>query len=227
MERPERKLNRLTNYDYSRNGLYFITICTKDRIRYLSDIIDVGNAVLGVPTASKKAGVGDGVLDVPTASKKAGVGNGVLGVPRNIPNISMKINHELNDIIPVPVVKLTKYGDIVNDNIKKINEIYRYVSVEKYVIMPDHIHMILFVSDFEDKSVNYGTPRAAFPTKSVSQIINGLKAISTKQIGFSVWQKSFHDHIIRNEKEFLEICDYIDNNPINWVNDIYNQNYWR
>ncbi len=195
MEHPERKYNRLRNYDYSRNGMYFITICTKDRIRYLSEIIDVGNAALGVP--------------------------------RNIPNISMKINHELNDIIPVPVVKLTKYGDIVNDNIKKINEIYRYVSVTKYVIMPDHIHMILFVSDFEDKSVNYGTPRAAFPTKSVSQIINGLKAISTKQIGFSVWQKSFHDHIIRSEKEFLEISDYIDNNPINWVNDIYNQNYWR
>ena len=195
MKEHDRRLNRLKNYDYSRNGLYFITICTKDRIRYLSEIIDVGNAALGVP--------------------------------RNIPNISMKINHELNDIIPVPVVKLTKYGDIVNDNIKKINEIYRYVSVTKYVIMPDHIHMILFVSDFEDKSVNYGTPRAAFPTKSVSQIINGLKAISTKQIGFSVWQKSFHDHIIRNEKEFLDICNYIDNNPINWVNDIYNQNYWR
>ena len=174
MEHSDRKLNRLKNYDYSRNGLYFITICTKDRIPYLSEIHDVGNAALGVP-----------------------------------------------------IVKLTEYGEIVNDNIKKINEIYRYVSVTKYVIMPDHIHMILFVSDFEDRFVNCGTPRAAFPTKSVSQIINGLKSISTKQIGFSIWQKSFHDHIIRNEKEFLEICDYIDNNPINWVNDIYNQNYWR
>ena len=66
MEHNERKLNRLTNYDYSRNGLYFITICTKDRIRYLSDIYDVGNAALGVPTASKIVGVGDGVLDVPS-----------------------------------------------------------------------------------------------------------------------------------------------------------------
>ena len=139
MEHSDRKLNRLQNYDYSRNGLYFITICTKDRIPYLSEIHDVGNAALGVP-----------------------------------------------------IVKLTEYGEIVNDNIKKINEIYRYVSVTKYVIMPDHIHMILFVSDFEDRFVNCGTPRAAFPTKSVSQIINGLKSISTKQIGFSIWQKSFH-----------------------------------
>lgn len=174
MEQNERKLNRLTNFDYSWNGLYFITICTKDRIRYLSDIRDVGNAALGVP-----------------------------------------------------IIKLTEYGEIVDNNIKKINDIYRYVAVTKYVIMPDHIHMILFISDYEDKSVNCGTPWAAFPTKNVSQIINGLKSISTKQIGFSIWQKSFHDHIIRNEREFLEICNYIDNNPINWVNDIYNQNFWR
>ena len=90
MEQNERKLNRLTNFDYSRNGLYFITICTKDRIRYLSDIRDVGNAALGVP-----------------------------------------------------IIKLTEYGEIVDNNIKKINDIYRYVAVTKYVIMPDHIHMIL------------------------------------------------------------------------------------
>ncbi|MCR4862357.1 MAG: transposase [Ruminococcus sp.] len=187
MGHEERRLNRLRNFDYSSNGLYFITICTKDRIRYLSEVISVGNAALGVPRN--------------TATE--------------------------NDIFDVPIVKLTKYGEIVNSNIKKINEIYRYVSVTKYVIMPDHIHMILFVSDYGEKIQTSGTPRAAFPTKSVSRIINGLKSISTKQIGFSIWQKSFHDHIIRNEKEFLEICSYIDNNPTNWVNDIYNQNYWR
>ena len=44
MEHSDRKLNRLQNYDYSRNGLYFITICTKDRIPYLSEIYGVGNA---------------------------------------------------------------------------------------------------------------------------------------------------------------------------------------
>ncbi|WP_455530047.1 hypothetical protein [Ruminococcus sp.] len=49
MENADRKLNRLENYDYSSNGLYFITICTKDREKYLSDIISVGNAALGVP----------------------------------------------------------------------------------------------------------------------------------------------------------------------------------
>ena len=131
MDLNDRKPNRLINYDYSSNGLYFVTICTKKRVQYLSQITfgenDVGNAALGIPH-----------------------------------------------------VILTEYGKIVNDNIRKINEIYRYVSVIKYVVMPDHIHMILFVSDHEDNVG--GTPRAAFPTKSVSQIINALKSISTKQI---------------------------------------------
>ena len=49
MENADRKLNRLENYDYSSNGLYFITICTKDREKYLSDIISVGIAEGGVP----------------------------------------------------------------------------------------------------------------------------------------------------------------------------------
>lgn len=168
MEGLTRKYIRLANYDYSSNGLYFITICAKKRIHYFS----VGEAALGLPN-----------------------------------------------------VRLKEIGKIVNNNILKINEIYKYVSVEKYVIMPDHVHMILFVSDYDTD--NNGRPGAASPTKSVNLIINGLKTISTKQIGFSVWQRSFHDHIIRSEKEFLEICGYIDNNPTNWVNDIYDQNHWR
>ena len=142
MEGHTRKYIRLKNYDYSSNGLYFITICAQNRNHFFSEITEDPQCV--------------GEADV---------------------------------------------------------------------IMPDHIHMILFISDYETE--NGGRPGAASPTKSVNQIINGLKTISTKQIGFSVWQRSFHDHIIRNEREFLEICNYIDNNPINWVNDIYNQNFWR
>ncbi|MBR5683855.1 MAG: hypothetical protein IKW96_11390 [Ruminococcus sp.] len=69
----------------------------------------------------------------------------------------------------LPNIKLTDIGKIVNNNILKTNEIYKYVSVEKYVIMPDHIHMILFVSDYDTEDI--GRPRAASPTKSVNLII--------------------------------------------------------
>ena len=173
MKEHDRRLNRLKNYDYSRNGLYFITICTKDRIPYLSDIIDVG----------------DGVLDVPT-------------------------------------IKLTDYGKILNDQIIEMNAIYKKSQIIKYVIMPDHVHMIIYL--FDDDNVFVGTSRTPSPTNAViPSMISTLKRFVNKKTGFNLWQRSFHDHIIRSEKEFLEISDYIDNNPINWVNDIYNQNYWR
>jgi REP element-mobilizing transposase RayT len=176
MESPERKLNRLKNYDYSRNGLYFITICTKDRIHYFSEIIEEPSCVGA-------------------------------------------------DIIR-PKTVLTNIGKILDDSINDIKNHYDNISVVKYCIMPDHLHMIIYL--FDDGIVLSGTSRTPSPTNAViPSIVSTLKRFVNKKIGFNTWQRSFHDHIIRNEKEFLEICDYIDNNPINWVNDIYNQNYWR
>lgn len=176
MNFQNRKRNRLKNYDYSENGLYFITICTKDRVNVMSEIIvsseNVGNAEGGVPSVFQ--------------------------------------------------FKLTDIGKIVDANIRKIDEIYDYVSVINYVIMPDHIHLILLICDFDD-----GTPRAAFPTKSIPLIINALKSISTKQIGHTIWQKSYHDHIIRSHEECVQIYKYIENNPFNWSKHNYNQNKWR
>lgn len=122
-----------------------------------------------------------------------------------------------------PIVKMTNIGELLEFSINDIKNHYENVSVLKYCIMPDHVHLIISIMH-EIVPINGGRMISA-PT--VSTVIGSLKRFVSKQIGFSVWQKSFHDHIIRNEKEFLEICDYIDNNPINWVNDIYNQNYWR
>ena len=167
-----RKNIRLVNFDYSRNGLYFITICTKNRITYLSKLIDVTS-------------VGADIIR--------------------------------------PIVKMTNIGELLEFSINDIKNHYDNISILKYCIMPDHVHLIISIMH-EIVPINGGRMISA-PT--VSTVIGSLKRFVSKQIGFSIWQKSFHDHIIRNEKEFLEICDYIDNNPINWVNDIYNQNYWR
>ena len=48
-----------------------------------------------------------------------------------------------------------------------------------------------------------------------------MKGYATKQIGYSIWQKSFHDHIIRNEQDYIRIAEYIENNPINWEKDCF------
>ncbi|MCR5111018.1 MAG: hypothetical protein K6B38_08940 [Ruminococcus sp.] len=194
MEKHYRKLNRLKNYDYSSNGLYFVTFCTKNRVHYLSEIIyddpfDEFSHEYNVVKFTENQIVGDGVLDVPH-------------------------------------VKHTDFGKIVNDQINEINKTYNDINIMKYVIMPDHVHMIIYL--FDDKNVLGGTSRTPSPTNArIPALISTLKRFVNKKIGYNIWQRSFHDHIIRSEREFLEICGYIDNNPINWVNHIYNQNFWR
>ena len=63
-----------------------------------------------------------------------------------------------------------------------------------------------------------GRPKAA-PT--ISRIINQFKGSISKQIGYSIWQKLFHDRIIRNEDEHNRIVQYIESNPINWNDDCF------
>lgn len=107
--------------------------------------------------------------------------------------------------------RLSDMGRTVNNEIQKMNSVYHNVSVGEYCVMPDHIHMIVFISDN-----NGGRPQVA-PT--LSRIIQQFKGSVTKQIGYSIWQKSFHDHVIRNEHDYKEICRYIAENPQKY--DIY------
>jgi REP element-mobilizing transposase RayT len=60
---------------------------------------------------------------------------------------------------------------------------------------------------------------SATTAKSVSKIVGYFKQFVSRQIGFSPWQKSFHDHIIRNENDYRQIAEYIENNPQMWTED--------
>ena len=116
----------------------------------------------------------------------------------------------------VPCCELSEHGIFVDVQIRKISTIYPEAFVDNYVIMPNHIHMIVSIVDMG------GTRRGASPTKAVlPQIVQGLKSITTKQFGVNIWQRSYHDHIIRNEAEYQKIWQYIDENPQTWTNDRY------
>ena len=72
--------------------------------------------------------------------------------------------------------------------------------------MPNHVHLIIELSD---SAVNLST------------IINQAKGFVSKQLGYSPWQRSFHDHIIRGEKDYEMIWNYIESNPSKWDEDKY------
>ena len=153
MERRSRKPNRIGAYDYSQNGAYFITVCTKDRQRILSNI------------------VGDDARIVPT-----------------------------------------RYGKIVEKYIRNAKE------VEKYVIMPDHIHMIIRLDNGSMwASTPTGEKKGAAKSNRVASIVRSIKTLSAKEIGEAVFQRSYYDHVIRNARDYEEIWEYIEYNPLKWL----------
>ena len=120
-------------------------------------------------------------------------------------------------IVP-PIVELSEYGIITEKYINNINKMNQDIFVDKYIIMPNHIHMILVLRNAQDS----GTMRASSPTASkIPGTIRSMKILVTKECGFSFWQRSFHDHIIRDEAEYRSIWQYIDVNPALWDEDMY------
>ena len=153
---PQRKPNRLTEYDYSTPNAYFLTICTKNRKNLFW--------------------------------KNVGA---IIDRPENIP--------------------LTNLGCLVRQCIIEIPMHYPMISVDNFVVMPNHIHLLLQIhTDADGRSL-------IAPT--ISTVVRLMKGTVSKQAGFSVWQKGFYDHVIRNDKDYQSIWNYIEGNPGKWTED--------
>ena len=106
---------------------------------------------------------------------------------------------------------LTNLGMMVKQVIYDIPRHYPAITVDHAVVMPNHIHLLLQINIDID-----GRPMAA-PT--ISTAINQMKGVISKNAGFSVWQKGFYDHVIRNDNDYHDIWIYIEGNPGKWVED--------
>ena len=104
-------------------------------------------------------------------------------------------------------------GRIAEDTLSRLDAVYPYVRVDKWVVMPNHIHLILVLG--ADAA---GRPQVA-PT--VSRVMKQFKGAVSKRAGIPLWQKSFHDHVIRGEADYRRIWNYIDANPRKWREDCY------
>ena len=109
------------------------------------------------------------------------------------------------------------YGTVVERHITRIH------GLVNYVIMPNHIHMIIQIDDgFDLRRDGTAPPPSSRPT-SLSDRVRIFKTLVTKQIGHSIFQTSFHDRIIRNEAEYQKIWRYIEEYPLRWELDKYYQ----
>lgn len=178
---PKRKEIRLKEYDYSANGAYFVTVCTKDRKNILSTI-RVGGAHTPSANVSPHSG-----------------------------------RRPCRRTLDAPIVKLTEIGKSIENNIIKMNVLYENIKVKDYVIMPNHIHLIITVKE----NGRSGAPAPTRANARIPRYVSTLKRFVNKECKCDIWQRSYYDHIIRNEADYMEKQKYILANPGKWVEDEY------
>ena len=159
MAYPQRKRQRLKNFDYSSPGCYFVTIAT-DKKQQL-----------------------------------------------------FWYENEIN-----------RLGKIIEEKISCLPKWFDFIKIDNYVIMPDHIHLLITIGcdalpNTDEWLMADLKNTIIYP--NLQDIVGTLKSFTTGEIhkiypGLKVWQKSYYDHIITNQKDYDETWDYIEANPVRW-----------
>ena len=115
--------------------------------------------------------------------------------------------------------ELTRAGEVLQGLIERTAAVYDDVEMDCYVIMPDHVHLLLWIKDRPLESGELperdGLHRGAGPA-SIPGIIHAIKVLTTGKLGESLWQRGYYDHIIRNDEDLQATRQYIRDNPVKW-----------
>ena len=191
-----RKGIRLPEYDYSSEGAYFVTVCTDGKRRILSDL----------PTVGADDSVRPYTLSGNTVVADDSVRHHVLT------GATVAADDSVRPAVPTI---LTPIGKIVEECILSLSLHNNGIWLDKYVIMPNHIHLLLRFVPAEG-----GQSRPP-----LQKVMQSLKSVTTRkcwEFGISkLWQRSFYDHVIRNETDYLKIWQYIEENPLRWSEDVF------
>lgn len=124
------------------------------------------------------------------------------------------------------IVHLNELGKLVHDEWQKSADVRPRVQVDQFVVMPNHIHGILFISEY--KRTVQTTSKTTLPANSLGSIIAQFKSVVTKRSRSlanpptsPIWKRNYYDHIVRNEKDLDRIRRYILANPARWCEDEY------
>ena len=209
---PKRKSTHLQHFDYASKGAYFVTICTQDRKQLLSEVFLPSSQIYH---QSKCQPVGEGLA--PPDS-----------FPPFVPDNA------------VAEVRLKPCGQIAKEQLILLEKRYPSVSLLDYVIMPDHIHAIIFLNnDAIDRNnlsnaggaspsptpnnIESNLPNAggASPSPTLNDVICSFKSLTSRackqKYGIEkLFQRSYAEHIIRDYKDYETRKAYIQQNPVRW-----------
>jgi putative transposase len=140
-------------------------------------------------------------------------------------------------------VRLSRFGQVVQEKWLAIPKRYKNVELDNYVVMPNHFHGIVIISDNPVEAIHESPLRRDINPSheeyikrrrrmTLSKIVGWFKMNSAKQInleqqtsGRAVWQRGFYDHIIRNDADLHRIRTYMANNPLQWAIDEENPDH--
>ena len=185
---PRRKSTRLKGYDYSTPGAYFVTICTRDRMRLLSEIVKTD---LTETCQVNNHAVGEGLAPpLPSAS----------GIAIEEGTVSIEY-----------LVELKPCGKVVQAQLQAIETRFPSVRVQDFVIMPDHIHAVIVLCGRGGASPSPTLDDVICAFKSLTSRICKQKYGIEK-----IFQRSSAEHIIRDREDYETRRKYIYENPMRW-----------
>ena len=111
-------------------------------------------------------------------------------------------------------IQLTSHGKIANHYLHQLDAFYDDITVGSYVIMPNHIHILLHIQEGPSR-----TPVPTLQNSTVSRFVSTFKRFCNREFGENLWQARFYDHIIRDEKDYHQHLKYIAENPCKWTED--------
>jgi len=135
------------------------------------------------------------------------------------------------------VMRLNEYGEIVAAVWHDLPQHYAHIALDAFVVMPNHVHGIVIFEDPSERRGEVASPRnadianlgaatAPLRATTLGQVVAYFKYQSTKRInelrntaGIPVWQRNYYERVIRNDREFNAVRDYIQRNPLNWARD--------
>ena len=192
-----RKRNRMKGYDYSRDNLYFVTICVDKMKCCLGEVVD--------------SNMDDLNLDYDLNDDAVGTSRDL-----SVRNADCNSNIKFQKIM-----QLNAYGKIVDAQLDWLKDRYQYIEIHAKIVMPNHVHAVLEIdrSLVADKSVKIKSLSeliGAFKTTS-------SKLIRRAEFSEFKWKRSFHDSIIKKDSAYKNIVNYIEKNPSKWENDVFNK----
>ncbi len=93
------------------------------------------------------------------------------------------------------------------------------IKLNTFILMPNHFHGIIIIENVDGDAPRLGTIIQWFKTMTTNEYIRGVKNLGRQSFDRRLWQRNYYEHIIRNQKDWERIHDYVEANPVNWEKD--------